>query len=90
MTGYIARLETIVTLGEDSCMNSAFHHTDVAESSAGAQIVADCLSAGKQVPPNVAQRVRERADQARKLLFAAHGIQDIGVQIIREIRGELL
>ncbi len=53
------------------------------------QIVADCLAAGKEVPPEVARRVRERADQARRLLLATHGVQDIGVQIIREIRGEL-
>jgi hypothetical protein len=54
-----------------------------------AQIVAECLAAGKAVPPEVAQRVNERADQARRQLLATRGVQDIGVQIIREIRGEL-
>ena len=54
------------------------------------QIVADCLAAGNAVPQEVARRVRERADQARRQLLASHGVQDIGVQIIREIRGELL
>jgi len=54
-----------------------------------AQIVVDCVAAGRQVPADVAKRVRERADEARKQLLATHGVQDIGVQIIREIRGEL-
>lgn len=54
-----------------------------------AQIVANSVAAGKQVPPDVAKRVRERADAARKQLLATHGVQDIGVEIIREIRGEL-
>lgn len=61
----------------------------VSESKADAQIVADCLAAGKVVPTEVARRVREHADQARSQLLATHGVQDIGVQIIREIRGEL-
>jgi len=59
------------------------------DSQADAQLVADCLALGKQVPPEVARRVRERADHARRQLLATHGVQDIGVQIIREIRGEL-
>jgi len=60
-----------------------------AQSQVDSQIVADCLAAGKQVPPEVALRVRERADEARRQILATHGVQDIGVQIIREIRGPL-
>jgi hypothetical protein len=56
---------------------------------ADAQIVADCAAAGKPVPPEVARRVHERAENARRQLLATHGVQDIGVQIIRELRGEL-
>jgi hypothetical protein len=56
---------------------------------ADSQSVAECLAAGKKVPPEVVRRVREQADQARRQLLATHGVQDIGVQIIREIRGEL-
>ncbi|MBI3468012.1 MAG: hypothetical protein HY000_33815 [Planctomycetes bacterium] len=59
------------------------------QSIADSQIVADCLAAGKQVPLEVIRRVRERADQARRQILATHGVQDIGVDIIREIRGEL-
>ncbi len=56
---------------------------------ADAQLVADCIAAGRPIPPEVVRRVQERAAQARKELIATHGIQDIGVRIIREIRGEL-
>ena len=56
---------------------------------ADSQIVTDCLAAGRKVPPEVVQRVRARAEQARQQLLAARGVQDIGVQIIREIRGDL-
>jgi hypothetical protein len=61
----------------------------VPDSTADSQIVADCLASGKQVPLEVARRVRDRAERARKHLLATHGVQDIGVQIIRQIRGEL-
>jgi len=61
----------------------------VADCRTDARIVAECLAAGKEVPPEVARRVREQADQARRQLLATHGVQNIGVQIIREIRGEL-
>lgn len=53
------------------------------------QVVADCLAAGHVVPSEVARRVRELADDARGQLLASHGVQDIGVKIIRQIRGEL-
>ena len=54
-----------------------------------AQCVADCVAAGVPVPSDVGQRIRKRADQARQEVLAAHGVQDIGVGIIREIRGDL-
>lgn len=54
-----------------------------------ARIVAECVAARRPIPADVAERVRERADEARKRILATHGVQDIGVQIIREIRGEL-
>ena len=56
---------------------------------ADAQTVAECLARGRSVPPEVARRVQQRAEEGRKQLLAAYGVQNIGVQIIREIRGEL-
>jgi hypothetical protein len=56
---------------------------------ADAEAVAACIVAGKQIPDDVVVRVRRRAEEARKQLLATRGVQDIGVDIIREIRGEL-
>jgi hypothetical protein len=56
---------------------------------ADVQVVADCVAADKPIPADVAQRVRERSDEARRRLLVTHGVQDIGVRIIRELRGEL-
>jgi len=53
------------------------------------QMIADCAGGGKPVPPEVARRVQERAARARQEILEKHGVQDIGVQIIRELRGEL-
>jgi len=51
--------------------------------------IAECLGAGRPIPPDLARRVQECAEQIRKANLASHGVQDVGVQIIREIRGEL-
>jgi hypothetical protein len=53
------------------------------------QAVADSLNSGRPVDAEVARRVRQRADKARRELLATHGVQDIGVPIIREIRGDV-
>ena len=56
---------------------------------ADVQAVAEAVAAGKPLDPEMARRVRERADQVRQEILKEHGVQDIGVQIIRELRGEL-
>jgi hypothetical protein len=76
-------------IGNNSIMGNTNHHSAATDATADAQVIVECLTAQKPVPAEVVRRVRERADQARKMLLAAHGLQDIGVQIIREIRGEL-
>jgi hypothetical protein len=53
------------------------------------QLIVDCVAAGKPVPPEVARRVHERSERIRQEILEKHGVQDIGVQIIREMRGEL-
>jgi hypothetical protein len=53
------------------------------------QAVTDSLTSGKPMDPEVARRVRERAEKARRELLATRGVQDIGVQILREIRGDV-
>jgi hypothetical protein len=54
-----------------------------------AEIVAAYLETGQPVPADVAHRVQARADAARERLLAMRGVQSSGVDIIREIRGEL-
>lgn len=56
---------------------------------ADVQAVADAVAAGGAVDPEVARRVRERAEKARQEILALHGVQDIGVSLIRELRGEI-
>jgi hypothetical protein len=53
------------------------------------QLIVDCVATGKPVPPEVARRVHERSERIRQEILEKHGVQDIGVQIIREMRGEL-
>ena len=44
---------------------------------------------GKPLDPEVARRVHERALKIRARVFNAHGLVNIGVPAIRELRGEL-
>jgi hypothetical protein len=44
---------------------------------------------GKPLAPEVARRVHERAQNIRERVFRTHGLVDIGVPAIRELRGEL-
>jgi len=56
---------------------------------ADAQTVAEHAATGQPLTAEVLCRVSERTDKARQRILAAHGVQNIGVQLIREIRGEL-
>jgi hypothetical protein len=56
---------------------------------ADAQAVLDHVVSGTPIDPTLAKRVRERAEAIRRQILASHGVQDIGVDLIRELRGEL-
>lgn len=56
---------------------------------ADAQAVLDHVVAGTQIDAELARRVRERADAIRRQILAGHGVQEIGVDLIRELRGQL-
>jgi hypothetical protein len=60
-----------------------------AEVLADAQAVADHVASGKPLDPEVVRRVQARAARVRQQILAEHGVQDIGVPILRELRGEL-
>ncbi len=51
-------------------------------------VIASFLT-GKPLDPEVARRVHERAQSIRDRVFRKHGLVDIGVPAIRELRGEL-
>jgi hypothetical protein len=61
---------------------------DAAEFQADFQTVINCISEGKPIPAEVRARVRERSERAQEELLKTHGVQDVGVSIIREIRGD--
>jgi hypothetical protein len=44
---------------------------------------------GTPVDPDVQRRVHERAQKIRQEIFRKHGLVDIAVPAIRELRGEL-
>lgn len=51
------------------------------------QAVIEATTTGKPLDPEVAKRVAERSARAREENLKKFGVQDIGVSIIREMRG---
>ena len=51
--------------------------------------VMESFLTGKPLDPDVARRVHERAQLIRQRVHLKHGIVDIGVPAIRDLRGEL-
>jgi hypothetical protein len=56
------------------------------ELAADTQAVIDHLMTGKPLDPEIYARLRERADRIRDEIFQKHGLLDIGVPAIRELR----
>jgi hypothetical protein len=55
---------------------------------ADAQAVADALAAKRPVDPDVARRVRERAEKIQQDLLRQYGVREIAVDLIRQGRDE--
>jgi hypothetical protein len=53
---------------------------------ADTQAIIDHLISGKLLDPEVTRRVRERAERIREEIRQKHGVLDIGVPAIRELR----
>src|SRR2546427_8737089 len=53
------------------------------------QAVAEAIAEGRAVDPELAKRIHERAIRIREQVYRKHGLVDIGVPAIRELRGEL-
>lgn len=59
---------------------------DIVPMDAGTQAVIDKLTTGKPIDPETYRRIRERADRIRDEIFQKHGLLDISVPSIRELR----
>ena len=53
------------------------------------QAVITSFLTGQALNPEVARRVHERARAIRERVYREHGLVDIGVPAIRELRGHL-
>lgn len=60
-----------------------------ADIEADAAEVYEAVAAGRAVDPEVARRVRERADAISEQIFKKHGVLNVAVDLIREIRDEV-
>ena len=60
-----------------------------AELEADTKAVLELMMTGKPLDPAAAQRIRARGDRIREETFQKHGLLDIGVPAIRELRGVL-
>ncbi len=47
------------------------------------------LRTGKPLDPAIARRIHERAEKIRQRILQEQGVRDLGVEIIRELRGAL-
>jgi len=52
------------------------------------QAVTDALTNGQPVDPEVARRIRDRAENARRELLATRGVQGIGLWNMLDIQGD--
>ena len=65
------------------------HSANAPEALADEEAVLASFVSGKPLDREVARRVRDRGREIREEIFRQHGLLDIGVPAIRELRGEL-
>ena len=51
--------------------------------------VIEFMMTGRPLDPEIAKRIRDRGDRIREEVFREHGLLDIAVPALRELRGEL-
>jgi hypothetical protein len=59
------------------------------ETDADMKAIIEHLMTGKPLEPELVHRVREEGERIREEIYQKHGLLDIAVPLIREIRGEL-
>lgn len=52
-------------------------------------VIARCAARAKPVPPDVAERIRQRGERITEEIRRKFGLVDVAVPAIRELRGEL-
>jgi hypothetical protein len=76
-----------------SCLDLSPTHAnnDLMETTydADVQALLDRAMTGKPLDPEVATRLREEGEKLRERLKTQHGLVDVAVPSIRELRGEL-
>ena len=63
-----------------------FAETIPPELEADTRAVIEKLTTGKPLDPETYRRIRDQADRIRDEVFAKHGLVDIGVPAIRDLR----
>jgi hypothetical protein len=66
--------------------NIPFADAIPSELDADTQAVIEKLMTGKPLDPETYRRIRDRADRIRDEVFQKHGLLDIGVPSIRQLR----
>jgi len=70
-------------------INSLPNESTSASVLADEEAVMQAFLAGTALNPDVARRVQERSRLIREEVFRKHGLVDIAVPVIRELRGPL-
>jgi hypothetical protein len=73
----------------ENAENTFMKTIDQNELDADTQAVIEHAMTGKPLDPEIARRVRAEGEKVRQEIFAKHGLVDIAVPAIRELRGEL-
>jgi hypothetical protein len=67
-------------------MNAIENILNPADMKADTDAVMDSIATGKRLDPVIARRIRDRAELIRQEILEKHGLLDIGVPAIRELR----
>ena len=67
-------------------MNATDENLTLADLEADTKAMMESLTTGKPLDPEIRRRIRERGELIRQKIFAEHGVLDIGVPAIRELR----
>ncbi|HEX3315793.1 MAG TPA: hypothetical protein VHR72_12910 [Gemmataceae bacterium] len=94
LAGHVDPLRKLVCLDRDSSgrenwgMKTFEEIAPDSEIAAEMEAVIQSLETGKPIDPAIAKRIHERAEKITQRVYREHGLVDIAVPAIRELRGE--